>query len=313
MREWEKFKIGEPSNRENWKEDSCLPFSKVAHVSHISSSLTILKEKQFRRGLVSDEKSKLNTKRILITWTSPNYWSHGFPYGNVSFQFDWADLIAEKKYYWVESVPHPKSTACRILITTKEYKNLEEYIPEQPDGPWWYDRAKNQHYYNNKYWLEFMIEDDLRIDQNIEINFVNHHKELCLNPKKCQEIGKHSQEAAGIFLASIASNSMKVPKLLFSNGYECIAGIPNPILDGFSSLRRILADDYSATYSGNINSEDNVAIALARSVCNAYTTSNQDDIIYLRSLFKDKGHFTKALAKLMDIHFGIPNWKKLNN
>ncbi|SRR5712692_828595 len=162
MSEWITFRVGTPSTRQNWSNPDCTPFHAVYHVSHIIPSLSILQNKKIHAGLVFDE-SKLNKDRLLVSWVSPNHWSPGSRYGTVQFCFDLRQLIQGKNYYWVESIAYGVR-ACRILVTPNEHKGLAQYDPTVGDGPWWYDKDKDEHYFNGNYCLELMLEEDLAID-----------------------------------------------------------------------------------------------------------------------------------------------------
>jgi len=86
------------------------------------------------------------------------------------------------------------------LLTSKTYQNLEEYDPRKGDGPWWYDEERKTHYFNGHYCLEFMLEDDLELRNDVSIDFVSHHREFCskyrYNPSACRELGMNEYTAA---------------------------------------------------------------------------------------------------------------------
>ncbi len=71
--EWKQFKVGKLSTQKNWSESSCQSLTKVSHVSHIHSALSIISEGKLKSGLIFDE-SKLNDERIRVNWVSPNDW-----------------------------------------------------------------------------------------------------------------------------------------------------------------------------------------------------------------------------------------------
>ena len=101
--EWEQFAIEAPFSGE---AEDCQPLEYVDHVSHIHSSLEILRDRHLRPRLVAD-KSKLNSTRILVNWVSPFPWATGYRYGHICFRFKWATLIAGMEPYWVEKIPMP--------------------------------------------------------------------------------------------------------------------------------------------------------------------------------------------------------------
>lgn len=94
--EWKKFAVGTPSKTPGWTNNDCVPLKTIRHVTHIDNALSILREGVMRPQLVYD-KSKLQNRRTLVNWFSPNYWHAGFRYGNVAFNFDWAKLHRRKE------------------------------------------------------------------------------------------------------------------------------------------------------------------------------------------------------------------------
>jgi len=79
--------------------------------------------------------------------------------GAVRFDFDWASLIAGKKFYWVESIAYGIEAA-RLLVTDTDWSHLlTPYSPSAGNGPWW-QPAANEHYWNGKFTLEIMYDGD---------------------------------------------------------------------------------------------------------------------------------------------------------
>lgn len=306
MPEWNKYSIS------NLRDQSyCISFSSVYHVTHIQSSLPILIDRKIKAGLVYDE-SILNTKRILVAWLSPNTWHTGYRYGNVRFEFDWNVIINNKKLYWVEAIDY-KIPACRILITEQTHNHLQEYNPENKDGPWWYDSENNQHYLNGNYCLEFLVEDDLSI-RDSKIEFVSHHSEWCSlhrnSPKDCPDLRLPEWHAAGLFFASILAQSIKINLNLFQKKRNSDSAL-STVNFAFSSLYFCFINNDNAIYEGDIKDVDDIAIPLARAICNAYVYSDFEELEQLRSLFKSKDSLKNSLAKLIAAHFGIENWENV--
>jgi len=305
--EWNKFKVGTPSTRKNWTEMDCSPFDRVAHITHLSTSLDIIHYKKIKSALVFDE-SKLNEARIFVSWLSPNYWSDGFRYGNIRFQFKWDQIVKDKRFFGVEAIAYG-IPACRILITDNEHNELEEYIPEQKDGPWWYDTKNNQHYFNNNYCLEFMVESDLEISRDVELDFVAHHSKWCAlnsnNPRSCCDLGMFEDKAAGLFMSAIVARNINTTKHMFLVDNPIREGVPNALYKGFSTIYFRLVETDSTVYSGEVRHTDNIAAALARAALCAYSVSNDGDIAELRSMFKNKKHFGLSLEKVILDHFNL--------
>lgn len=311
--EWKKFKVGTPSIRERWTELECSPFSRVAHVSHLSSSLEIVRSGKIKSGLVFDE-SKLNQDRILVSWLSPNYWNDGFRYGNVRFQFEWDQIVRDKKFYWVEDMAY-STPACRILITANEHNELDEYFPMRRDGPWWYDTDNDQHYFNGKYCLEFMVESDLEIYRDVEVDFVSHHHKYCAmnrnTRRNCRELGMTDHEGAGVFVSAIVANNINIRRSMFPLENPIKKGVPNAIYKGFSIIYINLVGTSTTAYKGEIKHTDSVAATLVRAACCAYSVSKNEDIVELRSMFKNKENFGIALESVILTHFKLDKNAKL--
>jgi hypothetical protein len=290
-----------------------MPFSEVSHVAHFSSALDILRDKAIRAGLVYDE-SKLNKDRILVSWLSPNYWGTGFRYGTVQFSFNWESICESKNCYWVESIPY-SIKACRILLTSKSYENLRKYDPRKGDGPWWYDKDSNTHYFNNRYCLEFMIEDDLDIRSDAHIDFVKHHPQYCsahrYNPSVCRELGMSGSIAAAFLVSGLIARRIRVEQEWFVSGQDEASELPSNINSAWSWLWIKLVKSGPGHYEGNLRHTDPSAVAVARACCDAFFYGIDTEVNELRSLFKTKKDFAKSLAKVTAKQFDITNWRKL--
>src|SRR3954447_6574835 len=100
--DWTPYSVGERSAKKNWVNPDCQGLSVVSHVTHVSTALEVLRAGCIRPQLIYD-KSRLNTKRVLVIWLSPNDWSGAgrFRYGNIAFELDWKELIKGKRFYWI--------------------------------------------------------------------------------------------------------------------------------------------------------------------------------------------------------------------
>ena len=67
--EWQQFKVGKLP-QDGTSRDDCKPLTKVYHTSHVAPSIEIIESGAIRPRLVHDDKSKLNDKRILVSWVS---------------------------------------------------------------------------------------------------------------------------------------------------------------------------------------------------------------------------------------------------
>ena len=108
--------------------NACVELEQVTHVSHTTDAIRVIEDHRIRSSLVYDE-SCLNTKRTQVSWVSPKTWVDGYIYGNVAFAFDWVQLVAGKKIYWVEYRRTSGQDICRFLICKDLFTDhlLEEY------------------------------------------------------------------------------------------------------------------------------------------------------------------------------------------
>lgn len=313
QKEWAKFSVGSPSTRKNWTNQNCVPFDSLDHVTHIRSSLPILIDQRIKSGLVFD-KSILNQQRILVSWLSPNVWGGGYRYGNVRFRFNFNKILNNKKFYWVESIAYGVP-ACRILITDQDHEKLSPYEPRERNGPWWFDISTNQHYYNNNYCLEFMVEDDLLITEDVVLDFVSHHDRWCSihrnDPTKCSDLGLAEWHSAGIFLATVLADSVNFPFQLFNNDKNY--RIPRTLEYCWSDLKSNLTELDNVTFYGKISHKDDAALPLSRAICNAFAYSGIDEARVIISLFESNDDLAKSLAQLIARHFSLSNWQDFVN
>ena len=306
---WEAFKVGTPATK-GFSND-CKPFTTVTHTSHIDQALKILEAGKIRQYLVFDE-SMLNNQRILVSWLSPNYWSSGFRYGNVMFDFNFSSLIEKKKFYWVESIAYT-IPACRILVTNKDHDHhLIPYDPATKGGPWWQDPSDGRHYFNGGYCLEFMFEQDIELQHMSGFFFVDHHSAYCSvnrnNPEKCPERGLKASPAGGRFIcraitASTPLDTIK-PYLVTTKGRPS-----NELEFAFSDLLRRAT--FNVEFEGNLTSVDEPGFAVARSIMALHAYGSSADVKALSSLFASEDHVSQSLAMMVAEACDLEDWKTL--
>lgn len=311
MSEWKKFKVGVPA--EKGFNPDCVRFDSVSHTSHIGSAISIIEAGEIRPSLVFDE-SKLNDQRILVSWLSPNHWSTGYRYGTVRFDFSFHDLIEGKRYYWVESIAY-KISACRILITDIDRDSqLEPYDPTLKNGPWWFDSANNQHYFNNNHCLEFMIEAPITLEHLCNFDFVDHHSSYCSvhrkNPKKCFELGLNSSKGGALFItrAAVAGTDLSpISEYLVREN-----GKPTNSLE-FAFNDFALRISRKVKFSGELTQDSEHSIAVARAIMSAFTFGSTEEAKLLCSMFQDEDSFAAAVAMVIAETVGLPDWASLVN
>jgi hypothetical protein len=266
----------------------------------VEPALNIASGQGIRPGLVFD-KSLLNTSRILVGWLSPNYWTFGFRYGNIKFDYDFKALIQNKKFYWVEAITQYKPPACRILITDIDRSNqLTPYDPTIRDGPWWHDISSDTHYYNGMYCLEFMIEDQVPIDDLEGISFVKHHGNFCSimrdHPYDCPQIGAGADSGGARFLITAAARSLNI------GGVTHLFLRPDgrfkaELLDAIERIPRELT--FKCHFGGKIHCSDHPAPAVARGALNALISSELKEAAALGDMFDTMKSFHTSIAHLV--------------
>src|SRR5436309_1091969 len=115
---------------------TCTVLRCVHHVTHTEAALRILADYKITRGLIYDE-SVLNDTRTTVVWLSPNTWFHGSRYGNVQFSFDFTDIVAKRKVYWVEAQTKYSPHAYRFIISDENLSHLpvKAYDVNADEGP----------------------------------------------------------------------------------------------------------------------------------------------------------------------------------
>lgn len=302
--EWETYSVREDGILDN----ECQEFDVISHVAHIENALSILKSKTLVPQLVRDL-SKLKKRRILVNWLSPNFWANGFRYGNVSFSFEFRELIKDKRFYWVEALKHtPTSpTACRILITRvnrDQSPYLDIYDPEQKDGPWWWNKRKDKHHWNSRFALEFMFEGELSLDDCLEIDFVKHHDHQCaIDPSSCVEKGYPADRGATLVIAGAIGQDLTVAKRLCGRRTASGRFRPKGKWDfGFSSLYSKIS---RLPFGGPIQAGTPESRALARAVMAAVFRRDPDETRALSTLFADSENLLDSLKDLAKETFGL--------
>lgn len=197
--------------------DSRKEFSEVYHITHFPAAKELIESGRIITQLIKD-KSKLNGQDIKVVWLSPNDWYNGSLYGNVRFSYDFNDLIEDKKFYSVEVMDQYEPTACRILITNKNYIRNPLLSPYDPRaeyaGPWYIDQT-GQNYYHKSYNIEFMFDSEFNINDALKIDFVNHHPDFCnINRTTlCPDIDVKGELIKTLLTCYLISNDIKLGNL----------------------------------------------------------------------------------------------------
>ena len=305
MTDWCRFRVG------NVGERTCalLPF--VTHTSHVSSALQIIEAGEIRPSLVFDE-SILNDRRILVSWFSPNTWHAGYRYGNVQFRFDFDQLVAGKRYYWVEAISY-EIKALRILITDVDRDaQLQAYDPSAREGPWWFDKQSGHHYFNGEYCLEFMVEAPVSLDMLTDFDFVKHHREWCSvhrnAPRRCGELNAEEWQGGAWLLTRAVATGIDLSRL--RGLFVLENGRAHHKLEG--PLRTFLRKFNRTCFSGTITEDSVEAEAVIRAVMSAYSFGHPDEAQVLAALFASDTNFSRSAARIMSEAVEFESWKTLS-
>ena len=302
---WSDFAVGDPADK-GFNAD-CRVLSKVTHTAHVRQALEILNRREIRPYLVFDE-SILNDQRILVSWLSPNEWTPGYRYGNVSFGFNFEELIKGKRAYWVEAIAY-NTQACRILITDNEHGNLESYDPTTKDGPWWYDVQSKKHYFNGNFCLEFMFEAKINLDNLRSLKFVKHHETYCsvyrASPKDCLEIGLDADRGGARFLAGAIAHESDLTFVREHLVQD--SGAPSNHLEAaFNALAS--AAIRTVKFDGRFGPKG-LGITLAKAIAAFYSRGNIKEARELAALFASDEALEIALAKIVSDLTGVDDYK----
>jgi hypothetical protein len=240
--------------------------------------------------LVWDE-SKLKDTRTCIAWLSPNLWVNGSFYGNVKFAFDWKQLVEGKKFYWVEAIQY-SIPAYRILITNKQPSlELEPYRVKDGDGPLFCDSRSNTWYCNQKYTGEFMLDEDLWLQECKAVGFENHHDRTCKKDGSgCSDMGQERYAAGAKLLSRLIGQGVlrgkdSLSQLLLDDGAMH--------KDAELAWERILRSFGRIEAGGTITHKDSTASPLVTAMLDRLATARA--LKHLGSLFRNRVELELAL------------------
>ena len=125
-----------------------------------------------------------------MSWLSANQWGAlGSIYGHVEFTFDWQTIIANRRLYWVETIPY-RTPAYRILVTDQQApRRLVRYRPRKHQGPLVHE-AGTWYWNGDSRVSEFLVQRDLPLEQCKAINFIEHRHD------RCKDHGRECPDAA---------------------------------------------------------------------------------------------------------------------
>lgn len=303
--EWEQFAIEAPFSGE---AEDCQPLEYVDHVSHIHSSLEILRDRHLRPRLVAD-KSKLNSTRILVNWVSPFPWATGYRYGHICFRFKWTTLVAGMDSYWVEKISYAYP-APRILLTRKDHDDdplVRRYDPESDNGPWRIDPQSGQHYWNPNCTLEFLVEEPITLFDLHRTLFVNHSDKYCAlhksHPHSCPDFQLPSDQAGAYFIASVVARQLDGVAAKIARVGDLWCEPRNTIIAAWNRLYTVIIRP--TDYAGTVTHNQAEAGPLTRAFLNAFANRNREERLSLGRLFKSADDLTQSCAQLVETTFGM--------
>lgn len=303
---WVKYAVGKRP-RHGYSE-SCKSFDVVSHVAHVDMATRIIQDDILQPQYVESSHSVMRRRRFKALWVSPNTWADGSFYGNVKFALDWDDLIANKRFYWVEAVKHPNHTALHFVISERDlskWSELTPYDPTVPNGPWWHDCADDSHWRNGYYCLEFMVDSDIPLSRVGSVGFVKHHSTTCHGGRSpCRDKKLNHYRGGARFLASVVANELQIPSALSeTNGDDGKASGLNR--DFESAIYEVLTEALKQLGTKSIlNGHHGASRAVLRAAMAAASRGNEREMRRLFSLFSTTEEVVVGVSELIGSALG---------
>lgn len=307
QQDWNPFRVGEPPNpAHNPSPDRCARLTHVWHVTHQSNAVNIVRHDSLKADLVFDD-CRLNTERIRVVWLSPNDWTGagGSRYGTVGFRVRWETLISGRHAYWVGAMEKYNPWALRILLTRRDYSSLglKLYDATVGDGPWWHDTENFSHYWNPRYCLEFMLEDDLPLIDSDMTSGILHHAQRCnIQPNgACAFADTPKDKGIALFVAAVIANDLPAKRLHLAKDLGTSTDEAEALWDRF---RRIVQKK-AEPFGGYVTHNDAVSKPLVRAILGAYSRGDKLEVNEITSLFASGREFRLACADLVESSLGL--------
>jgi hypothetical protein len=226
----------------------------------------------------------------------------GSRYGCVEFTFKFADLVEDRKIFWVEAQTKYKPTACRFLITDQDVKHLpvEIYDAAKEQGP--LRHVNGLWYWNHTYKGEFLLGASLWLPDCCKVDFINHHAQFYCAIGGCQDQGKQGDGAAGRVIAYILSRKMDaIDKPLI--GTDSKKALSSAVDMGLSRICLALGA-VSNNFNGPLKSDASVDAAL-RAALLQYAEGEPNAAKETAKLIGSDDLFRERLGALVEAHFGL--------
>jgi hypothetical protein len=307
MSEWSPYRIQFPKESAPSSRDGQL-LDTVYHVVHVPVARRILEDGHLRSGLIYDE-SRLQKSRICVNWLSANTWVLGSIYGNVQFAFPWNKQI-RKRCYWVEAMTGYKPHAYRILLTDRDLsgsKHVREYDPESSKGP--LRMRDGKWFWNNRFTSEFMIEDDIDLEDCTGFDFISHHSGICRpHSSSCRDFNRTRGAVGGRVMAFLLGHGLHgVDHALKPRSRRGRTRRLSDAVDtGMDGILSALGGK-KERFGGVVKSESSRQ-AVARGALALYGNGKVTAARELIKLLKSRRVFEEALTEIVNEHFGITRW-----
>lgn len=308
MPEWTPYACSIPKAT-GYKPGDGSALSKVYHVVHVPVARRILEDGRLRAGLVYDE-SKLNRSRLCVTWLSANTWAYGSIYGNVQFAFDWHDILAKRRVYWVEAMIDYAPHAYRLLLTERDLRGSKNVLPYDPNidvGP--LRRRGSEWFWNGDRTSEFMIEADVPLTDCKALSFIGHHPSLCRpDGQQCPDRSASPEKTGSRLLAFIlGSNVAAANHALLKERNDRSMRLTPDAQNAVTGIWRALANKKDR-FTGSLHKP-----ASRRSTLRgALALYGSDQLVAARnlvSLLQSREVFEKALIEVIEEHFQISGYQ----
>ena len=295
--EWERF-----DTKLEWELTS------VRHIVHVPVARRIIEDGKIKAGLIYD-RSRLNTSRLSVTWVSANTWAFGSIYGTVEFQFDWKSLVSGQKIYWVEVMDEYNPPAYRLLLSKQPIDSplVKSYDPASAKGP--LKLVDNKWYWNGNNTSEFMIAEDLPLENASGLDFVQHNEKYCQTyGNNCDDIRSKPSQArtGGRILSYILGHGLHLLDKHLKPSESANEADQNFLFEqAYMGLDRALS---SSAFGGALNRDDSCD-RITRGALALYGMDQVERAKELLSLISKKERFESSLRRVIRIHFGTPAWK----
>ncbi|MBW0449429.1 hypothetical protein EN871_11645 [bacterium M00.F.Ca.ET.228.01.1.1] len=272
----------------------------VTHITHVENAVRIIETGAIRAKPITGE-SVLKDGKSRVVWFSPNSWSAGSIYGHVSFELDFASLLANHKCYFVEN-PAFETKTYRYLITDRKYKRLSLYSASN-DTPWWKDSVSGKYLFREGCTIQFAVDMDIHVNKHVQIAFVDHNSDHCILRGNCANRERPAQHGGAHFFMRAVARALDLSEtksLLMTDG-----AFTSPVQGAVDHLRSSVVQ--RASCLGRVRSTDQLARPLVRAIFNAFANGLDEEGLAIAALFRSQDSLRSALNKTLADCLGIEN------